>query len=159
MALTQLGSAAEVLVATGHDPFARGSLRRPMARGWMSGPAVAWMGVDAEERTSYLSALGPPADVGALIGALVEEIPPHQRMTLPRGTPVHLPAWMSMDGTDWDFRWLGAPPPEQPGEDAVEELADDAAVTVQLAESTPPAPRPSADPSTPLRAGIPSLGS
>jgi GNAT superfamily N-acetyltransferase len=139
MALTQLGSAAEVLVATGHDPFARGSLRRPMARGWMSGPAVAWMGIDAEERTSYLSALGPPADVGALIGALVEEVPPNQRVTLPRGTPVHLPAWMSIDGTDWDFRWLGAPPPEQPGEEAVEEIDDDPAVAKLLAESSPTA--------------------
>jgi len=139
MALTQLGSAAEVLVATGHDPFARGSLRRPVARGWLSGRAVAWMGVDAEERTSYLSALGPPAEVGALIGALVEEVPPNQRMTLPRGTPAHLPAWMSIDGTDWDFRWLGAPPPVQPGEEAVEEIADEAAVAVLLAESSPTA--------------------
>ena len=139
MALTQLGSAAEVLVATGHDPFARGSLRRPLARGWMSGRAVAWMGVDAEERTSYLSALGPPAEVGALIGALVEEIPPGQRMTLPRGTPVHLPAWMSIDGTDWDFRWLGSPPPVQPGEELVEDVEDDAALAVLLAESSPTA--------------------
>jgi GNAT superfamily N-acetyltransferase len=139
MALTQLGSAAEVLVATGHDPFARGSLRRPLARGWLSGRAVAWMGVDAEERTSYLSALGPPAEVGALIGALVEEVPPGQRMTLPRGTPVHLPAWMSIDGTDWDFRWLGSPPPVQPGEDLVEDVEDDAALAVLLAESSPTA--------------------
>jgi ribosomal protein S18 acetylase RimI-like enzyme len=139
MALTQLGSAAEVLVATGHDPFARGSLRRPMARGWMAGRAVAWMGIDPEERTSYLSALGRPAEVGALVGALIDEVPPNQRMTLPRGTPVHLPAWMSMDGTDWDFRWLAAPPPAQPGEEAVEEIADDAAVAVLLAESSPTA--------------------
>ena len=139
MALTQLGSAAEVLVATGHDPFARGSLRRPMARGRLAGPPVAWMGVDAEERTSYLSALGPPADVGALIGALTDEVPPNQRMTLPRGTPAHLPAWMSIDGTDWDFRWLAAPPPVQPGEDAVAPVDDDAAVATLLAESSPTA--------------------
>jgi ribosomal protein S18 acetylase RimI-like enzyme len=139
MALTQLGSAAEVLVATGHDPFARGSLRRPMARGWMAGRAVAWLGVDAEERTSYLSALGPPADVAALIGALVEEVPPKQRMTLPRGTPVHLPAWMSLDGTDWDFRSLREPPPVQPGEDGVEEVDDDAAVRALLTASSPTA--------------------
>jgi len=139
MALTQLGSAAEVLVATGHDPFARGSLRRPLARGWLSGRAVAWMGVDAEERTSYLSALGPPAEVGALIGALADEVPPNQRMTLPRGTPTHLPAWMSVDGTDWDFRWLSAPPPVQPGEDAVEVVDEDAAVAALLAASSPTA--------------------
>ena len=139
MELTRLGSAAEVLVATGHDPFARGSLRRPMARGWLAGRAVAWMGVDAEERTSYLSALGPPADVGALLGALVEELPPRQRMTLPRGTPVHLPAWVGIDGTDWDFRWLGAPPPFQPGEEAVEEVRADDEVRALLTISSPTA--------------------
>jgi ribosomal protein S18 acetylase RimI-like enzyme len=139
MALTQLGSAAEVLVATGHDPFARGSLRRPMARGWMAGRAVAWLGIDAEERTSYLSALGPPAEVGSLIGALVEEVPPKQRMTLPRGTPVHLPAWMSLDGTDWDFRSLREPPPVQPGEDAVVAVDDDEAVRALLTASSPTA--------------------
>jgi GNAT superfamily N-acetyltransferase len=141
MALTQLGSAAEVLVATGHDPFARGSLRRPVARGWLSGRAVAWMGVDAEERTSYLSALGPPDEVGALIGTLVDEVPPKQRMTLPRGAPAHLPAWMSMDGTDWDFRWLDAPPPAQPREDDVEVLpaGTDDDVAALLATSSPTA--------------------
>ncbi|MDT7550425.1 MAG: hypothetical protein QOE84_2819, partial [Actinomycetota bacterium] len=67
VALTSLGSAAEILVATGHDPYARSSLRRPAARGWLAGRAVAWMGVDAEERVSYLNTLGPPAEVGALL--------------------------------------------------------------------------------------------
>ena len=147
MPLTQLGSAAEVLVATGHDPFARGSLRRPMARGWMSGRAVAWMGIDSEERRSYLSALGPPPEVGALIGALVDEVPPGQRVTLPRGAPVHLPAWIGIDGTDWDFRWIGAPPPVQPGEDAVEVLDGvDERVAELLVASSPTASAMPGDP-------------
>ena len=158
MAATPLASAAEVLLATGHDPFARGSLRRPMARGWMSGRAVAWMGVDAEERTSYLSALGPPAEVGALIGMLVEEVPPKQRMTLPRGTPVHLPAWMSIDGTDWDFRWLGAPPPVQPGEDAVEEVPDGDEVGALLTASSPTASALPGDPGIRRWVGVRSEG-
>ena len=154
MALTALGSAAEVLVATGHDPFARGSLRRPIARAWLAGRAVAWMGIDSEERRSYLSALGPPAEVGALIGALVDEVPPGQRMTLPRGTPVHLPAWIGIDGTDWDLRWLAAPPPYQPGEDAVEPVTDDGEVDALLRESSPTASAMPGDPAVRRWVGI-----
>ena len=45
-----LGTAAEVLVATAHDPFARGTLRRPLARGWLTDGATAWLGIDNEER-------------------------------------------------------------------------------------------------------------
>jgi GNAT superfamily N-acetyltransferase len=146
MALTRLGSAAEVLVATGHDPFARGSLRRPEARGWLAGPAVAWLGVDAGESVSYLSALGPPAQVGALLADLLPELPPRQRITVPRGTPAHLPAWVSMEQTQWDLRWLDAPPPPQPGESGVEALTDDAEVTALLAESSPHASALPGDP-------------
>lgn len=139
MALTTLASAAEVLVATGHDPFARGSLRRPIAHGWLAGRAVAWLGVDPEEKVSYLNALGPAAEVGALLADLLTELPPKQRLTVPRGTPAHLPAWVAMSGTDWDLRWLGAPPPQQRGEDAVEKLSGDAEIATLLTESSPTA--------------------
>jgi ribosomal protein S18 acetylase RimI-like enzyme len=154
MALTMLGSAAEVLVATGHDPFARGSLRRPLARGWLAGRAVAWIGTDAEEQTSYLSALGPPAEVGALLGDLLPELPPRQRLTVPRGTPPHLPAWVSMEMTDWDLRWLGAPPPEQPGESAVEDIAEEAEVAALLEASSPTASALPGDPAVRRWVGI-----
>jgi ribosomal protein S18 acetylase RimI-like enzyme len=146
MALTTLTSAAEILVATGHDPFARGSLRRTVTRGWLSGRAVAWLGVDAEERVSYLNALGPPAEVGALLGDLLTELPPKQRLTVPRGTPAHLPAWVSMERTDWDLRWLGEPPAVQPGEDAVEPLAEEDEITALLTESSPTASALPGDP-------------
>ena len=145
-------------MATGHDPFARGSLRRPIAQGWLSGRAVAWLGVDAEERVSYLSALGPPDEVGALIGELVEEVPPRQRMTLPRGTPVHLPAWVSIDGTDWDFRWLDASPPVQPGEEAVVEVADDDEVAALLTASSPTASALPGDPGVQRWVGVRDAG-
>ena len=128
--LTELGSAAEVLLATEHDPFARGTLRRPLVRGWVRGSAVAWLGTDAEERRSYLSALGPPSAVAELLAVLVDgglpELPPRQRVTLPRGTAALLPAWVGLDGVDWDFRWTPAPFPPQPGEEAVVPLPDDA---------------------------------
>lgn len=139
MSPTPLTTAAEVLVATGHDPFARSSLRRPVARGWVVEGAVAWIGIDQDDHTSYLSALGDPGLVGALLGDLLQELPPRQRVTLPRGTGARLPAWVGLAGTDWDFRWLDAPPPVQPGEDRVVPLRDDAPLREFLALSSPTA--------------------
>jgi GNAT superfamily N-acetyltransferase len=139
VAATPLGSAAEVLVATGHDPFARSSLRRPVVRGWAGDGATAWLGVDPDDRTPYLSTLGAPPAVAALLTELLPELPPRQRVTVPRGTPVHLPAWVGLDGTDWDFRWLPAPPPVQPGEERVEPVEDEQAVKELLAAASPTA--------------------
>jgi ribosomal protein S18 acetylase RimI-like enzyme len=154
MALTTLGSAAEVLVATGHDPFARGLLHRPDIHGWLAGRAVAWLSTDPERQVSYLSALGPPAEVGALVADLLGELPPRQRLTVPRGTPRHLPAWVAMDGTDWDFRWLAAPPDPQPGEERVVELADTEPIRALLAESSPTASAQPGDPGVRRWVGI-----
>jgi GNAT superfamily N-acetyltransferase len=131
-----IGTAAEVLVATGHDPFARGSLRRPLARGWATDGATAWIGIDNEEQRSYLSALGEPGAVGALLAELLPELPPRQRLTVPRGTPARFPAWAGMDGVDWDFRWLPEPPPRQRGEERVEPLDDEVAIEELLAASS-----------------------
>jgi ribosomal protein S18 acetylase RimI-like enzyme len=139
VAATSLGSAAEVLVATGHDPFARSSLRRPMVRGWSAEGATAWLGVDPDDRTPYLSTLGAPEAVAALLGDLLRELPPRQRVTVPHGTPRHLPAWVGLEGTDWDFRWLDAPPSVQPGEELVGPEPDEAAVQELLAASSPTA--------------------
>jgi ribosomal protein S18 acetylase RimI-like enzyme len=137
VALTVLGTAAEVLLATDHDPFARGSLRRHVVRGWLGDAACAWLGTDAEERTSYLSALGEPAAVAALVADLLPELPPRQRVTLPRGTVALLPAWVAVDGTDWDFRWLPAPPQRQAGEELVVADVPDDAVAALLRVSSP----------------------
>ena len=139
MQLTPLASAAEVLVATAHDPYTRSSLRRPMVRGWAGGNAVAWMGTDPDERIPYLTTSGSPAEVGALLAELLPQLSPRQRLTVPRGTPAHLPAWVGVNGTDWDFRWLDAPPAVQPGEDRVVALDDDSALRRLLADSSPTA--------------------
>ena len=139
MDLTPLGSAAEVLVATGHDPFARSSLRRPALRGWLIEGATAWLGVDPEEGIGYLSALGEPARVGDLVGRLLPELPPRQRITVPRGTPAHLPSWVGMAGTDWDFRWLSTAPDLQAGEEQIEPLAGDDEIKALLVEASPTA--------------------
>jgi hypothetical protein len=102
-------------------------------KGWAGDGAVAWLGIDAHEGAPYLSALGEPPAVAALVAELLPELPPRQRITVPRGTPVHLPAWVGLDGTDWDFRWLAAPPPAQPGEDLVAPEDDEHAVKELLA--------------------------
>ncbi|MDP9496717.1 MAG: GNAT family N-acetyltransferase [Actinomycetota bacterium] len=138
MPLTPLTSAAEVLLATRHDPFARASLRRPVVRGWVHEGAVAWVGTDPEERRPYLSALGDPEAVARLLGELVPELPPRQRVTLPRGTAARLPAWVGVQGVDWDFRWTAAAPPPQPGEDRVTTVTD-GAVAALLAVANPTA--------------------
>ena len=139
MSPTPLTTAAEVLVATGHDAFARGSLRRPVARGWVVEGATAWVGIDLHEHLPYLSALGPPQTVGALLGEIVPELPPKQRVTLPRGTGAWLPAWVGLRGTDWDFRSLSAPPPVQPGEDDVVAVEDDDEVAALITAASPTA--------------------
>ena len=136
MHVSPLGTAAEVLVATAHDPFARGTLRRPLVRGWTTDGASAWLGIDNEERKSYLSTLGDPGVVGALLAEILSELPPRQRLTVPRGTPARFPAWAGMAGTDWDFRWLPEPPPRQRGEERVEPVDDQLAVKELLAASS-----------------------
>ncbi len=133
----ELASAAEVLLATDHDPFARGTLGRPLARAWMRDGAVLWLAVDNEHRVSYLSALGEPPAVAGLLGDVLPELPPRQRVTLPRGTAPLLPAWVGLDGVDWDFRWTPEPFARQPREDEVHVLADLSEVGPLLAASSP----------------------
>ncbi len=144
MSVTALRSAAEVLVATGHDPYARSSLRHSDVRGWVVAGATAWVGVNPERGVVHVSSLGGCAQVGDLLGRLLPELRPRQRVTVPRGTPVHLPAWVGLGGagqgrTDWDFRYVTAPPPEQHGEDRVEPTSDGPAVTALLAAASPTA--------------------
>ncbi len=151
---TPLTTAAEVLVATGHDPFARLSLRRPVLRGWAGGGATVWVGTDAQAHLPYLSGLGVPAAVGGLLGEVVAELPHGHRVTLPRGTRAHLPAWVSLDGTDWDLRWLPSPPARQPGEDRVVQVDDPEQVRELLARASPTASAQPGDPQARRWAGI-----
>jgi hypothetical protein len=104
VALTVLTSAAEVLLATDHDPYVRGSLRQSTITGWAVHGAVAWRATDAEERLPYLMTHGTPHHVALLIEELLPELRDQTRITLPRGTSPRLPAWVALDGTDWDFR-------------------------------------------------------
>ena len=157
MALTLLGSAAEVLLATNHDPFARGSLRRPVVSGWMGDGATAWLGTDTQEQVSYLSALGTPEAVGALLADLAPELRDAQQVTLPRGTAACLPAWMELTGVEWDFRWIDVPPPVHPAEQRVTD-AGHALVADLLAVANPHASVNPGDPAARRLVGIPGLG-
>lgn len=137
MAVTVLTSAAEVLLATDHDPYVRGSLRNPQVTGWTGHGAVAWRATDAQERVGYLMMLGDPPDVAALISDLLGEIPHNTRVTMPRGTPPLLPAWVAVDGNDWEFWWTSSPLAEQPGEDRVEVVsAEEVAALLPVASPT-----------------------
>lgn len=151
MALTVLTSAAEVLLATDHDPYVRGSLRRPEVNGWTGHGAVAWRATDAEERLPYLMTHGQPYGVAQLIEQLLPELRDQTRITVPRGTAPLLPAWVALDGTDWDFRWLAAAPAVQPGEQDVAlvdgaEVAEVAEVAALLALASPTASAVPGDP-------------
>ena len=153
MPLTVLTSAAEVLVATDHDPYVRGTLRRPSVSGWTGQGAVAWRATDAEERTPYLMTLGAPTQVALLLEELLPELRDQTRVTLPRGTAPLLPAWVAMEGIDWDFRWLDAPPALQAGEDKVVEVADDE-VAPLLTTASPTASAQPGDPAVRRWLGI-----
>lgn len=129
MSLTSLTSAAEVLVASGHDPYVRGRLSRTDVEGWAGHDAVAWRFSDG-----YLMTHGEPAAVALLLEALLTELRDGQAVTVPRGTPRLLPAWVALDGTDWDFRWTTAPPPHEPLEGRVQPVTDqDAAALLSVA--------------------------
>ena len=154
MAVTLLSSAAEVLLATDHDPYVRGSLRRPEVTGWLGEGAVAWRATDAEERVGYLMAHGQPPSVAALLAELVPELSDGTRLTVPRGTAPLLPAWVSLDGADWDFRWLDQPPARQPGEHRAVEVTDEQ-VAPLLAVASPTASAQPGDPAVRRWMGVP----
>jgi ribosomal protein S18 acetylase RimI-like enzyme len=151
---TALGSAAELLLATGHDPYVRSSLRSPGVQAWHDGAAALWFGTDAEERSTYVMTRGAPQAVAELVGELLAELPLGSRVTLPRGTGPLLPAWVGLDGTDWDFRWTATPPPQQPGEDRVAPVDDHAVVGALLAASSPTASALPGDPAVRAWVGV-----
>jgi GNAT superfamily N-acetyltransferase len=145
VAATVLTSAAEVLVATGHDPYVRSTLRRTDITGWIGHGAVCWRAIDGEERLPYVMTLGEPAQVALLVEELLPELSHRTRLTVPRGTLPLLPAWVSMDPTHWDFWWYDAPPAPRPGALPVVDVSD-AEVEAVLLDWSPTASSPPGDP-------------
>jgi len=123
---TLLTSAAELLVASAHDPYVRGRLTRPEVEGWAGHDAVAWRFTYAGDREPYLMTWGAPTAVALLLEELLPELRNGLPVNVPRGTPALLPAWVAVDDqTDWDFRWTDVPPPEEAREDEVVPVSDD----------------------------------
>ena len=138
MPLTRLTSAAEVLLATDHDPYARWRLMRHEVEGWAGHGAVAWRSVGSGDGPPYLTTLGPPAGVALLVEELLPELRNGLDVTFPRGTAPLLPAWVALDGVEWDFRWTDVAPAPQPREEDVVPVTDDE-VAALLARANPDA--------------------
>jgi ribosomal protein S18 acetylase RimI-like enzyme len=143
--LTALTSAAEVLVATDHDPYVRGRLSRPDVEGWGGHGAVAWRFAFRDDRPAHVMTYGEPAAVSLLVEDLLPELRDGQDVTLPRGARALLPAWVGLEGTDWDFRWTTEPPPPQRGEEEVGQV-DDEEVAALLSVANPDASAQPGDP-------------
>lgn len=135
-------------MASGHDPYVRGRLSRTDVEGWAGHDAVAWRFSDG-----YLMTHGEPDAVALLLEALLGELRDGQAVTVPRGTAPLLPAWVALDGTDWDFRWTSAPPPHQPLEGEVRDVGEDE-VSALLAVANPEAAAQPGDPAVRRWVGI-----
>jgi GNAT superfamily N-acetyltransferase len=97
--------------------------------------------------------LGEPAAVAALLADLIGEIPNNTRVTMPRGTPPLLPAWVAVDGSDWEFFWVDAPMPVQPREAEVVHVLPEE-VAPLLAAASPTASAQPGDPAVRRWAGV-----
>ncbi len=144
--LRPLAGPAELLAATGSDPFLRSQLRgaRRLGPAWSFEGAVGWVGIDAEERVGYLSVLGTPAAAARLVAEVADEARSALsllRISVPRGTPAELsPVYRLESSVDWDFRWTRVAPPPTAGERLVQWLvspADERAVAALLEVASP----------------------
>ncbi len=142
--LTRLTSAAEVLLASDHDPYARWRLNRAQVEGWATPGAVAWR-ASSGDGPSYLTSVGEPHGVALLLEELLPELRNGMDVTVPRGTAPLLPAWVALDGVDWDFRWTDAAPDLQAQEGDVVEVGEDE-VAALLTEANPDAAAMPGDP-------------
>ena len=110
MDVVRLAGPDDVLAATGADRFARNTIRPEVfpTVGWRRGTAVAWVGVDAEERRPHLQALGLPDDVRAVLDVVARELPDGVR-EVTGGVPLTVPAPVADalgDRLRPDFHWL-----------------------------------------------------
>jgi ribosomal protein S18 acetylase RimI-like enzyme len=127
-------SVEDVLSLTGGDPVVRGVGRGRRGPAWRSadGRAVAFSGIDAEDRVRVVVVLGEPDDAAGLALAIRQEIPAGVRLTVPRGTPLAL-----QSPSDWNFRAAHQAPPPRPAEDEVAWREDGEAITALLRQVSP----------------------
>ncbi|MGI5521999.1 GNAT family N-acetyltransferase [Micromonospora sp. CA-259024] len=130
-----------VLAAVGHHPFARHALGgTPPVRAYRRDGAVLWL-VPPEYGPAGC-AIGPagPA-IEVCVGLAADGVlRPGQRLHLPRHDRGLLTDRLAVaEHSDWDFHWLGAPPPVQPDEQRVVRLteADQQAMEALIDEAFP----------------------
>jgi len=117
-AVRRLADARAVLAATANDPYARNTVRPDVVtvHGWQLGDAVAWLGMDAEERIPYMSVLGPAADATELVTRVHREVPAGVPLTAEAGAAPRLEAELGFSPRyHWEFSTISEPP--EPVED------------------------------------------
>jgi predicted GNAT family acetyltransferase len=125
----RLLDANAVLAAADRDPYARNTVREDLTHGWARDGAVAWLGLDAEDRVPYVSALGhDDRAVAALLADVRPELPP---------VPVTVPAAAVRElriGFTPQFHWTlwTCETPPAPPDVPVRELTDRAGVAALL---------------------------
>jgi ribosomal protein S18 acetylase RimI-like enzyme len=127
MTLRQITSHADLLDATGDSAFIRYDIPSPLeGTGYALGDAVA-LPRRTHTRRLGLLLMGPVADVGQLVGAMLSEgvVPSDLRaVTVQRGAldavAAHLPL---ADGNEWEWLYAAQAPSEVPAESRLVTLA------------------------------------
>lgn len=144
--MARLGNVLEALSpddlvdASDGDVYARVAVLNGTAgdHAWTADGAVVWTSMH-RGRPSFVG-VGPAAAVGAVVGAVAEQVPAAERASLPRGWTDALPSTLSASElSHWDWMWTDTAPPPTRGADQVRWLgpADDDAVRALLREVSP----------------------
>ena len=120
MTLRQITSHADILDATNDSAFIRYDIPSPLeCTGYALGDAVA-LPRRTHTRRLRLLVMGPTADVGQLVGAMLADglvAPDLRAVTVPRGAldavAAHLPL---ADGNDWEWMYAARAPSVVPAE-------------------------------------------
>jgi ribosomal protein S18 acetylase RimI-like enzyme len=128
MTLRQITSHADLLDATGDSAFIRYDIPSPLeGTGYALGDAVALPRRTHTRRLGML-VMGPFADVGQLVGAMLSEgvVPSDLRaVTVQRGALDAVAAHLSLaDGNEWEWLYAAQAPSEVPAESRLVTLAD-----------------------------------
>ena len=104
------------------DPYIRYAVHpQRELKGFSSDGAVAWAAIHPHRGLGWMGSLGPIDDVAPLVVAAIEQLDEKPYgLTVPRGTRELLPLGArTAEANDWDWWWIDAPPPVQPGEETV----------------------------------------
>lgn len=120
-------SARELVAAAGGDRFIASELDPASSfRAYANGAAAGWSGSRDPKRSSWLTVTGDPSAAASLV-AVMEQDRRDAGEAAPVGMTLTRGAWALLASrphvtrsADWDWMWTDEPPPEQPGEAAVD---------------------------------------